>query len=101
MKIFEHHWTKKVPREQWPQPGEIYICLDPQQQLGPETWLVSCMGDGTLKGDTVQLGLFWKKELAVEFAKDIELTRKTFEFIRQYGFVVDRGGRVRKISIED
>ena len=51
----------------YPEVGEIYLALDPQNRLGPQTWLVSVMGDGTSEGDTVQLGLFWRAGIATEF----------------------------------
>jgi len=58
-----------VKERDWPETGEIYIALDPQNRLGVQTWLVARMGDGTLQGDTIQLGLFWKIENARIFAK--------------------------------
>lgn len=58
----------EIPKRELPQIGQLYICLDSQKRLGPETWSVSIMGDGTLQGDTVQLGLFWRIENARLFA---------------------------------
>lgn len=58
----------KIPYEDLPNPGQLYICLDPQKRLGEKTWSVSLMGNGTSEGDTVQLGLFWRIENARLFA---------------------------------
>jgi len=63
-----------IPQDLWPPAGAIHVCLDPQKRLGPETWSVSIMGDGTLEGDTVQMGLFWSKANALLFAKALNNT---------------------------
>ena len=54
--------------------GEICVGWDPQERLGFPTYIVSKRGDGTLLGDTVQLGLFWDREMAVRFAKMCQLS---------------------------
>lgn len=70
MKTYDGYLRNEYVDEQnWPEIGEIYIALDPQNRLGPQTWVVAIMGDGTSQGDTTQLGLFWKKENALIFAE--------------------------------
>ena len=72
--VFDKKWNEIDPQD-WPEVGEIYICLDPQKRLGEETWIVSIMGDGTSEGDTVELGLFWKIEHAKLFADALTSTK--------------------------
>ena len=69
-RVYNRYWNEIMIKE-WPKPGEIYICKDPQKTLGSETWSVSIMGNRTLKGDTVQQGLFWKKTNAKIFAQTL------------------------------
>lgn len=73
MRIYEQLWNE-IDQKDWPDKDEIFICLDPQKRLGNWTWVVSIMGDQTLEGDIVQLGLFWQKGNAVLFAgaKEVE-----------------------------
>jgi hypothetical protein len=72
MKIFNGYLTETYVKEHdWPAMGEIFVGLDQQNRLGPQTWLVAIQGDGTLQGDTQLLGLFWKQNLAIRFAGDI------------------------------
>jgi len=59
------------------EPGDVAVALDPQERLGERTWLVFIQGDGTLEGDTVQLGLFWERSHAVMFAAEIDVCRRT------------------------
>jgi hypothetical protein len=66
--IYDTFWYE-IKKRDWPEEGMVYICKDVQRRLMPECWTVSIMGDRTLEGDTVQLGLFWKKENAVIFAE--------------------------------
>jgi len=69
MKFYDGYLTTEyVDQWDWPSPGEVYIALDLQNRLGPSTWLVGLMGNGTHQGDTVQLGLFWQKKYATHFA---------------------------------
>lgn len=66
MKKYNILWNEIKP-EDWPKPGEIYMCLDPQKRLGDETWSVGVMGDGSMPRDSISLGLFWDKVLADAF----------------------------------
>lgn len=52
-------------------PGDLCVGLDPQCRLGDRTWLVFIESDGTLERDTVQLGLFWDREVAEFFMGSI------------------------------
>ena len=70
MKIYWKLWNE-IEQKNWPYENEIYVCKDPQKRLGEITWSVSRMGDGTLKGDTTQLGLFWDVNLATLFAETV------------------------------
>ena len=65
--IYYKMWHE-IPREDWPIENEIFICLDPQQRLGKETWSVAIMGNFSLEGDLVHRGLFWTKSDAELFA---------------------------------
>ena len=57
MKIYDGYLIEEYVNEfNWPEIGEVYIALDLQNRLGPQTWLVAIMGDGTSQGDTTQLG---------------------------------------------
>ena len=70
MRKYNRMWHE-IPKSDRPQPGELYICLDPQKRLGLETWSVSIMagkGENTWE-DNIQLGLFWREGLAYSFAK--------------------------------
>ena len=70
MKFYDGHLIEEyVDEADWPEIGEVFICLDPQHRLGTDTWVVALQGDGTLIGDSTQLGLFWKKEYALHFAR--------------------------------
>ena len=76
MKIYEKLW-QDIPRVNWPHQGEIFICLDPQERLGPETWSVSQFWeqDGTKDiehCDIIGRGLFWTKSDAILFAGILE-----------------------------
>ena len=71
MRIYEKLWNE-IEEKDWPDIDEIYICLDPQKTLGLGTFSVSRMGNGTLEGDTVELGLFWQKNHAMLFAESYE-----------------------------
>jgi len=66
-KLYSKLWNE-IDRREWPQPGDIYICLDPQKRLGERTWSVGIMGDGSMPQDNISLGLFWRIELAQRFA---------------------------------
>jgi len=70
VKIYDGYLIEEYVKEQdWPDIGEVYMALDLQNRLGPQTWLVAIMGDGTSQGDTVQLGLFWKYEYGLHFGR--------------------------------
>lgn len=70
MRTYDGYLIEEYVNEfDWPEIGEIYIALDLQNRLGPQTWLVAIMGDGTSQGDAIQLGLFWKYEYALHFAR--------------------------------
>lgn len=73
MKVYDKPWNE-IARKDWPMVGEAYVCLDPQKTLGEETWSVSILGDGSLNGDTLQLGLFWGKETAIFVAEQITIS---------------------------
>ena len=66
--VWDCEW-QNIPTQDWPPAGAVYVCEDCQHRCGSESWVVSIMGDGTLEGDTVQLGIFWRKENAVLFAE--------------------------------
>jgi len=80
--------TDYVPENDWPEAGEIYVALDLQNRLGPQTWLVAVMGDGTCQGDTVQLGLFWEVGIAVYFAlmlnRNPDVLKRHLEGVEEY-----------------
>lgn len=71
MRVYEKLWNE-IDEKDWPDNDEIFICLDPQKRLGNWTWSVSRMGNRTLEGDIVQLGLFYQKNHAIMFAKVYE-----------------------------
>jgi len=61
-----------ITRQCWPRPGQVYICkVLPMAAavVGHSGYAVSVMGDGTLEGDTVQMGLFWTRRNAELFAE--------------------------------
>jgi len=68
--IYDKKWHE-IPEQDHPEYGMVYICLDEQDRLGKETWLVSIMGDDTAEGDTTRQGLFWEKDNAVLFAETL------------------------------
>lgn len=73
MKVYTGYLIKEyVQEDDWPEIGEVYVSLDIQNSLGPQTWLVAIMGDGTCQGDTTRLGLFWRAGCAVDFALFLE-----------------------------
>lgn len=47
--------------------GQFYIVKDKQERVGPDGLLVIRQGDGSLAGDTVQLGIFWQPDMAKKF----------------------------------
>ena len=67
VKVYYKYWHD-IAREHWPEAGQIFICQDEGDTLGPSTWSVAIQGDGTLEGDTVNLGLFWELEEALTYA---------------------------------
>lgn len=77
VKIYDVKWNE-IPKNDWPEVGQIYVCLDPQNTLGNDTWSVSIMGDGSLTGDTVRQGLFWNKDNAVLFAYALQVNLNKF-----------------------
>ena len=69
MKLYDGYLISEYVKEgDYPEIGEVFVCLDIQNRLGPQTWLVAVMGDGTCQADTTQLGLFWKQGLAINMA---------------------------------
>ena len=75
MKIFTGYLIPEyVSEDEWPDIGELFLSLDLQNRLGPQTWIVAIQGDGTSQKDSVQLGLFWSVRIATEFI--IMLNRK-------------------------
>ena len=66
--VYKKYWHE-IQQQDWPESGTTYVCLDSQKRLGEKTWSVSIMGDGTASGDTIHLGLFWSKDIAVLFAE--------------------------------
>ena len=66
--VYDKEW-QDIPTQDWPPAGAVFVCRDPQRRTAPECWNVAIMGNGTLEGDTVQLGLFWHREDAVLFAE--------------------------------
>lgn len=71
MRIYDKLW-QAIKQEDWPKAGEIFICLDPQKRLGPQTWTVSEFHNHDTEIDVVGRGLFWKKDDAVIFANAVE-----------------------------
>ena len=68
MKIFTGYLiTEYVPEDEWPDVGELYMALDQQNRLGPQTWLVAVQGEGTMQEDSVRIGLFWRAGIATDF----------------------------------
>ena len=63
---YDTAWDK-VEMKDWPEPGQIYICRTFDYQTG--NWAVGIMGDGTLEGDSVGLGYFYREADAVKFAE--------------------------------
>lgn len=78
MKKYNILWNE-IKQEDWPKPGEIYMCLDPQKRLGAETWSISIMGDDSMPRDSISLGLFWDKVLAEAFM----VMSSSFESVRR------------------
>ena len=67
--VYDAEWPE-VPHQDWPPAGAVYVCRDCQRRLGPwPAWVVATMGDGTLDGDTLQHGIFWRREDAELFAE--------------------------------
>ena len=75
---YNEYW-EDIDQADWPKPGTLFICKDPQIR---DKWLVSVMGDGTLEGENVSLGLFWKKHVARFFANEIIKARKKGRLIQ-------------------
>lgn len=72
-------WDKEwheISEEDLPKKDSICVYKDPRRRLGPATWIVSKMGDGTLENDTVQLGLFWRLSAARVFAAAVVQSAK-------------------------
>jgi len=61
-----------VKEDEWPDKGELYVSLDIQNRLGPQTWLVAIAGDGLSQEDAIELGLFWRVGIAVDFLLTLE-----------------------------
>lgn len=68
VKLYECTW-QQIDQKDWPEVGQIYVTQDSHKRLGDITWVVARMGDGTLEGDTIQLGLFWELPLALFCAR--------------------------------
>lgn len=88
MKKYNNLWNE-IPIHQRPRPGEVYMCLDPQKRLGEGTWSVSIMsgGVGNHWNDNIQLGLFWREEVADMFAKMAGMIDKVKELQIERGWV--------------
>ena len=63
-------------------PGEVYVGKAKRGTFGEQTYGVYLQGDNTLTGDTVTLGLFFNKQLAIDFLRSIEGS-ETVEKIRR------------------
>jgi hypothetical protein len=63
------HQRKRVP-------GELYVVPDRQKRCWPESWLVITEGDGTPERDTVEHGIFWRRENAELFKEALASQRK-------------------------
>ena len=56
----------EIPFQDYPV-GHLAICHDPQERLGSITWAVVKVNAPGSSPDA--LGLFWDKEMAIQFAK--------------------------------
>ncbi len=63
---YDTTWDK-IEMNDWPEPGQIYICRAFDYQTG--NWAVGIMGDGTSEGDSVALGNFYRENDARRFAE--------------------------------
>lgn len=84
--IYSCEW-KDIDRQDWPTAGTVYVCKRMKPFVGAGMWGVFVMGDGTLKGDTVCYGIFWKVGTAQLFAEALEreLASLTEGAINAYG----------------
>jgi len=82
VKVFDVPWNE-IPMRDWPKTGEVCICRATGQEVqvvGKEGYSVTVMGDGSLKGNLVRLGLFWTKRMALVAANAIhKVPEKTEE----------------------
>lgn len=69
IRIYDKLW-QDINKNYWPNPGQIFVCKDPQERLGPDTYSVAKM-KLPHEHDLTTLGLFWKKDDAVVFASAI------------------------------
>ncbi len=69
IRIYDKLW-QHIEQKNWPLPGQIFVCKDPQERLGPDTWGVAKMSLPH-EHDLTNRGLFWQKEDAIVFAMAI------------------------------
>ena len=68
--IYGCYWHE-IQEQDRPENGELFMCLDSCKNIGEDTWMVAQMGDGTLSGDLVRLGLFWERKFGELFLQAI------------------------------
>ncbi len=61
--VYDIEWHR-IPEQDRPEPGMVFVCKDSQKRTSPECWVVAVMVDGL-----TQKGLFWHKEDAIMFAQ--------------------------------
>lgn len=63
--VFDQDWLD-VPIQDYPV-GQLAVCHDPQKRLGNPTWAVVHVVSA--EPPPKALGLFWDKEVAIQFAE--------------------------------
>ena len=87
--IYDCEW-KDIARQDWPTAGTVYVCKRMKPSVGAGMWSVFVMGDGTLKGDTMCFGIFWRVGIAQLFAEALEREMEKVEAgeVNAYGLDV-------------
>ncbi len=73
--LYDKLW-QDIEQKNWPKPGQIFVCKDPQERLGPDTWAVAKM-KLPHEHDLTNRGLFWQQKDAIIFANALNEQEKT------------------------
>ena len=77
MKTYTGYLQYEAPKD-YPKIGEVFVALDINNSLGPQTWVLAIMGDSVTQDDCKEIGFFKKVGFAVNFGSLAERDKSGF-----------------------